>query len=472
MIFSHKRIKQLLLLSVCLGLCLPAFSQSFQATIRLSILEDIQAAMQKKDWQGALALFKRFTPEDAANTGIQVVKATLYVYEGDMEAASSVVDTILDREPYNSDALYIKSFISYGQGGASAEQAVLEAALQKDPNNDSLLVKLANSWLSTREANSRALSMAESYYEAALGINPLNVDALIGLASTFRYKATTDTERENALSLLDLALELSPNSSAALQQRGNLLRSLGEYRRAEADLAKAAKLEPENYYILCDYGNVLIDCNETELSLSQFSAAAALDPSNFLAYTFSASLRSQLGDNEGAKRDLISLTTIRPDYYYGWANLGYLYMQDRQWTEAKNAYGTAYQYSPSSGTKLGSDETAYALMAVAAWTYSGKDEAQRKSFIQSRINRAGSSSNIGRLLRIYLDKAGDNNIVLLAERVTEPLEKFRLYFYLGLYYDIKGLPSLKDEYFNRAHSLFQNLAVEWRYLLVQLGKLN
>jgi hypothetical protein len=71
------------------------------------------------------------------------------------------------------------------------------------------------------------------------------------------------------------------------------------------------------------------------------------------------------------------------------------------------------------------------------------------------------------MLRLFYDAtgrtyAGENDMIFRVDRETDIEIKARMLFYMGLHYDIRGLPNLANRYFQQFRDTNVMFIPEWR----------
>jgi tetratricopeptide (TPR) repeat protein len=248
-------------------------------------------------------------------------------------------------------------------------------------------------------------------------------------------------------------VRLFPQWASPLHERGRLYRGAGYAREALADLDAAKALEPDNYWIAVDRGNTLIDLNRKPEALEEFTRAISMNPEVFIAYVYSAGIKDESGDYEGAERDYETLARLKPEYYFAFEGLGIIRMRKHQWAEARDAFLEAHRQAP--------DDLSYALLAAMNWMRAGRINDPRQ-FLAQALRRAARESLEWYMLRLYHDLAGDTDVAIRIDREQNLDNKARMLYYLANYYDIRGNSNLADRYFIRVKELDRRAIPEWR----------
>ncbi|GHU87669.1 hypothetical protein FACS189476_03480 [Spirochaetia bacterium] len=392
----------------------------------------------------ALALFDAIDPAEANTSGIRLLKASVLSSAGRPAEGRIITQAVISEEPSNIDALFVLAAVEGASGKEKEQQSILERIIKADPANTAALVDLGNMAL-----RSGSYRNAASYFDRALQGDDGNFDALLGRALIYLYSH----DPKNSETLLNKAVVLYPASAAPLHERARLYKNTGYKRQALIDLDAAKERDSENYWIAVDRGSVLVDLNRKREALEEFNRANQLEPGNFLGYVYSAGLKDEFGDYNGAEQDYEILSKLKPDYYFAFEGLGMHRMRKGFLSEAKDAFLEAYKYAPN--------EASYALLAAANWMRASSISAP-KQFLEEAIRRARRDSLEWYMLRLYHDLAGDNDLAIKIDKEKNSEKKAQMLYYLANYYDIRGNRSLANRYFLRMKELNIQTIPEWR----------
>jgi tetratricopeptide (TPR) repeat protein len=198
---------------------------------------------------------------------------------------------------------------------------------------------------------------------------------------------------------------------------------------------------------------VLLDLNRKPEALEEFNRAINLEPDSFLAYVYSAGIKDDLGDYDGAEADYTALTRLKPEYYFAFEGLGFHKMRKGLWGEARDAFAEAYKQAPQEWT--------YAVLTAVTWMRAGRISDPRQ-FLEQALRRVQRETSPWYMLRLYHDLAGDNDVAIRIDREQNPDLKAKLLYYLAEYYDIRGNKNLADRYFLQVRELNRKYIPEWR----------
>jgi tetratricopeptide (TPR) repeat protein len=410
-----------------------------------AILQRIADKLAQGDFEGALGLFDTIPPEDAGKSGIRLLKASVLISGGRLNDARSLAGEVSAGEPENTQALMVLSAAEGAAGKEKEQKAFLERVLKLEPGHAQALVSMGN--IAVRN---NAFRTAAGYYDKALASEPDNGDALIGRAWVYR----NNRDPKAAEQLLNQAVVLYPRWAVPIHERGRLYNAVGYPREALKDLDKAKALDGTSYWIACDRGEVLIDLNRKQEALEEFQRAIKLSPNHFLAYVYSAGIKDELGDYDGAENDYAILVKLNPDYYFGFEGLGIHLMRKGNWLAARDAFMEAYKRAKQ-------DEVNYGLLAALNWMRGGKIQ-DPKQFLEQVLRKAPRDSLEYWMLRLYHDLAGDADVAIRIDKEKNIANKARMLYYLANFYDIRGNKSLADRYFLQVRDLDYREIPEWR----------
>jgi tetratricopeptide (TPR) repeat protein len=408
------------------------------------VLTRIAAFLEAGDFDAALALFDTLPPDDAASRDIRLLRASVLSSAGKTGEARDITGELLRQDPEDPETLFVLAAIESAEGQEREQKSTLERILKTSPSHVPALTALGNIAL-----RARSYRAAASYFDRALAEEPENGDALVGKAGFYRHSR----DPQNAEALLNQAITAYPQWAAPLSERARLYREAGYPQLALEDLDAAQKLGGGGFWLSYDRGNVLIDLNRKKEALAEFERAQQLDPQNFLAYVFSAGIKDDLGDYEGAEGDYAALIKLNPDYYFAFEGLGIHKMRQHRWMEARDAFLEAHNRAPQDG--------AYALLAALNWMRAGKMNDPRQ-FLETALRKITRETPEWYLLRLYHDLAGDNDTAIRAEKEKNPDAQAKMFFYLASYYDVRGNTTLANRYYLRCWEMKRRAMPEWR----------
>ncbi|MDR2658871.1 MAG: tetratricopeptide repeat protein [Spirochaetaceae bacterium] len=428
--------------------------------ISSSFIEKLAVLIDAGDIDGALALFDTLSPEEAEMRRNRILKASILISAHKFQEARAVAEELVKKDNGDVESRFILATIEAASGKTKEQRLILEEIVKDAPNHVPSLNALGQ-----LHTVSKSLKKAASYFDLALAVNPSDMDAITGRANVYRLEYNKDA----AEALFNKLVELYPDRSEAYGERGRFYRETGNLKQSLDDLDIAKKLNPNSYWISYDRGRVLLKLGKRKEALEEFDNAVRLNPDIFIAYEYSAGIRDELEDVDGAARDYAVLARLRPDYYFALEGLGIQQMKKGQYAEAAQAFAAAYKTAPG--------ENNYAMLAAVNMLKGGGKPNEIKPFIEQAMKKADRNKLDYYVLRLFFDFSGDSDVARRIDKEKNLRTKAQMLFYLANYYDIKGNNILADKFFTEFHDMrFMDL-VEWRlneWILkqrnIQLGK--
>lgn len=209
-----------------------------------------------------------------------------------------------------------------------------------------------------------------------------------------------------ALQEYQRALQLDPRNADAVMGLAESYDSAGRTADAEAAYRKAIALRPDSWQGYNHFANFLDAHQRYDEAVAQFHHAIELTPDNWALYLNLSGVYTDMGSNyfPEAEQMLRKSLTLEPSYP-AYANLGYLYNQERKYAEAAAATEKALQ--------LNNKE--YVVWGNLAIAYEGLKDKEKEG------------------------KAWDREIVLLEQAVRDTPRDAVAQSILGLLYAKKKL---------------------------------
>jgi len=409
-----------------------------------AIFDEILNHLAVRNYSSALELFNNLPSEETEKTSVRVMRASIMNSAGRTAEARRIADSIIASDSGNTEALMVLADAAAIDGRERDRRAFLDRIIKIDPAHVRALNDLGNINIKNRNLRS-----ASGYFDRALAADPESGEALVGRAAVHRYNG----EARNAERLLNRAINLYPDWARPLHERARLYMSSVYYTDALEDLNDALALEPDNYWMLVDCGVVLMEMNRKPAALERFIKAVSLEPAIFMAYVYSAGLKDELGDYEGAEHDYMILARLKPDYYFAFESLGVIYMRNKQWAAARDAFLSAYKQAPK--------EYSYAILASLNWMRAGR-QTDPKQFLAQVLRTAPRDSLDYIMLKLLHDLNGDADVTVKVESEVNMYTKSKMLYYLASYFDIRGSKTLADRYFLMVKDLEAVASIEWR----------
>jgi tetratricopeptide (TPR) repeat protein len=248
----------------------------------------------------------------------------------------------------------------------------------------------------------------------------------------------------------------------ARTERGRFYWGRGFLLQALADYDEAKRLESNDYWIAIDRANLLLEMNRKSQALEEFNRAIEINPAEYRAYAYSAGLKDDLGDIDGAERDYAILAGLKPDYYFALEGLGLHKMRNENWAEARNAFMEAYRYAPN--------EHFYGLLAAINWMRMG-DIASPRAFLAQVQTKVTRDTFLWYMVRLFYDLTarnylGESDMITRLDREKDQTLKARMMFYMAQYYDVRGNVNTANKYYQlvaetRVQTILESRLNEW-----------
>jgi predicted O-linked N-acetylglucosamine transferase (SPINDLY family) len=291
--------------------------------------------------------------------------------QGQLNAAETAYQALLQRHPNDFDLLHLLGMIQGQRGNFTEAAALVKQALAIDPGSMAALSTFGNC-LRGLHRHSEALAC----YDKALAVQPDNADALCNRGATLRdlgrlaealdsYDRALDVDLDcstahfnrgivlaelkryaEACDSYDRALTLDPQNREALNNRGMALRSIRRHPEALASFEQVLALCPDDPIALCNCGTALHDLERYADAVVSYSQALAICPKYAEALINRGATLRQLHRHVEALDSIESAIRLDPDsavaHFYRGVVLGDL----NRFEEALTCYGETLRLQP------------------------------------------------------------------------------------------------------------------------------
>ena len=138
------------------------------------------------------------------------------------------------------------------------------------------------------------------------------------------------------------ALELDPQTAEALELLGTIHLHRNDLKAAVSAFLEALALTPENPSLHSTLGSVLLKLGNSGEARGYLEKAVALDPALIEARNNLAAALARLGDDDGALHEFAAANPPAAAFN----KLGLVYLADRRWEKARNAFKQALVQDP------------------------------------------------------------------------------------------------------------------------------
>ncbi|MDR3356601.1 MAG: tetratricopeptide repeat protein [Spirochaetaceae bacterium] len=433
----------------------PAQPEAMPAPATERFIDRLAALLGAGDIDGALALFDTLNEEEAALRQNRRLLASVLLSAGKLDEARKAALALVAEDASDVESRFVLSKIEGAAGVTKEQRRLLEGIVDEDAGHVPALNDLG-----LLSINKRSLREAAAFFDRALEADPESLDALHGRANVFRLERRAD----EAEPLYDKVVSLYPGRAESYSARGRFYRENGRMKEALADLDAAKALDGGSYWTAYDRGRVLLEIGRKREALQEFDAAIERGPGVFIAYVYSAGIRDELGDVDGAERDYAALAALRPDYYFAFEGLGIQKMKKGLYGEAALAFETAYRTAPA--------ENSYAMLATINRLKGGEKPHEVRPFVEKAMRKIGRDRLDYYVMRLFYDFSGEADVTRRIDSEKNERVKAQMLFYLASYYDISGLNQLADKFFVEFRDMRRLDLVEWRlneWILGQRG---
>ncbi|MFZ2488188.1 MAG: tetratricopeptide repeat protein [Anaerolineae bacterium] len=270
--------------------------------------------------------------------------------------AGAVVKQALTNQPTAAAVYLAAGNLSRYQGDTPQALKFYQRALELEPGNTAAQTRVGDLLL-----QSDNLADAQTAYEGALAGNASSVDALLGLARVLDRRVNADagtvlTPEQTAIlsrtqSLLDTALALQPDASAATQLlRADVLATQGNY-SAAAEVYQAILLQaPDNASAIEGLARALLATGQGEQAIASYQAAAdaAATPEERDRWLLAqAAAQRSLGQVAEAEQTYTTMLAAAPENNTVRKALGDLYLSSERLDAAIAQYQQIVEADPN-----------------------------------------------------------------------------------------------------------------------------
>ncbi len=286
--------------------------------------------------------------------------------------------------------LYLKS-LGYLQrydkpGNLDLAVDALSQAVRTDPRFDLGYATLGEAYRLKYQLdkNPKWIDAATADCDRAIALNNRLPAAYVTLG-----RIHNDTgQHDLAVSEFDQALKLDPRNADALNGMAHAYENAGRINDAEAAFQKAAAMRPDYWDGYNTLGLFYDRQGKYQDAIAQLKQALALTPDNAQVYFNLGAVYLDTGDPkyrsdaEAALQKSIALGPTAPAY----ANLGYLYLQQRRWAESATATEKALQINDREVTAWTNLRNAY------QWLGNKEKEAYARARLMELAQTAASAN--------------------------------------------------------------------------------
>ena len=185
-------------------------------------------------------------------------------------------------EPSDSGSTLSKAEQHYQSGNLQAAISEVENVLEDEDNNSALYATLGS-----LEYQAAQFDKSVEHLNKAVALDGESADFPTRLALA-EYKTGNN---QGFVDNLDLALNRDPSHVPALKLRGDYNLNACDYKAAATDYINIIKLEPENIEVILALGVCFYKTNDMDAAITSYERVLAIDPDNNLAKENLAAVR-------------------------------------------------------------------------------------------------------------------------------------------------------------------------------------
>jgi tetratricopeptide (TPR) repeat protein len=198
---------------------------------------EIQQALDTADFETAVALARKTAaraPRDEKRSFL-FLEAQALGKRGDLPGAVKVLEGMLAKGPEDADVYAVMSVVQLDAGDVKGAEQSVRKALEIEPNDTSLLITL-----SSVQDRAKQYAESEASLRKVLETDPDNATALNNLGY---FLTERNTRLDEALSLIQRAVNIDPTNGSFLDSLGWLYFQMGKLDEARRYLEQAATYE-------------------------------------------------------------------------------------------------------------------------------------------------------------------------------------------------------------------------------------
>lgn len=414
----------------------------------VAFAKKLQAKLESRDIEGALALFDSIPDEIAGEKDMIFLHASLYISAGQLDKAAEIGAALEEQYPEDLEILEMNAIIAKNSGDKQKYKTYSSQILSLDPNNAAMNIETAQEYALNKKWKS-----ARNAYNKALVKEPENTDALFGSGLMSFYLMEDSKAKDN----FGKILEIDPENPMALCYMGKLAAEGENYSAAISYIERALASDDTNYDFYMDYGSYLHHQNKEIEAMEQWAKARDLDPDYFLAYAYLAGINDEHNNYETALENYRMVIKTNPNYYYAYESAAVLEWRAENWTAAREDFMRAF-------TTGGSTNWSYALMIAACYMKEG-NQFKAKEFLGPFLKKMSKDTNEYLMVKFFYDnysKNAANNLILKISREESSNKRGKLNFYFGLYNELMGSINAAQDYYSKVVAMQAPMFFEYR----------
>lgn len=369
--------------------------------------------------------------EEEMDRQARFIYYALLISNNDMEKGREQLDILLNDNPDDPEILSAYIVLMDYLGEDENRDKALDHLIKVDPENN-FAINMKGSFALRNEEYKEA----EKLFRQNLASGYVDSETLIGLANALMHLKGRE---EESILIFNRAEEIDSQNPFVYSDRSRVHRFLKDYGAAEDDLSKAIELYPSEWNYL-DRARIRIgDLGDNEGAKEDLLMIMDLNEENFFANVYLAGILDEEGDYEQARIHYERVLAQADDYQYAYPSLGKIYFIQEKWAQSAEMYKKALE--------AGLDEMTYPLMAYLAYYMDG-DIRSGNAILNRYIGRLDRSSSIYEMFRYYLAPSSPYFVQMAIDKEKDEMFRERMKFYMAMIDNVKGRIDTAKAIFN------------------------
>jgi tetratricopeptide (TPR) repeat protein len=228
------------------------------------------AYVEKDAFDQAVSEFKKIPPESTLYADSRRNIALILRKQNKTEEAIRILEESIQAKPNDGDLYMILAAVYEKEDRLEKALSSLKKGLETNQNNVDIHFQLGALYDKMGDFGKMDVEMRE-----VLRLNPNHADALNYLGYSYSDRGI---HLEEALKLIQKAMELRPNMGYITDSLGWIYYKLGDYERAVIELEKANQLTPDDSTITEHLADGYLKLSRVEKAVEFYERALRLDP--------------------------------------------------------------------------------------------------------------------------------------------------------------------------------------------------
>ena len=372
-------------------------------TVRITLDEETEKQYIERYSEIKHKIFSEKEKDNMISTSKGVFPILVLLTSGDGKSLDKVIDDMY-RAIENDEREIMKAILFSASYGVEIPEELIRSAHNDgaiiNNLNDKGLIRIGNGLISTQHP-----FIAKRILEDKFRLNKADEERIInnlikveGKREYYDFFFSLGTmmrkdKKDSAELLLKKAIMISPQSSGAHFNLGNLLSNSKRYDEAEKEYREAIKIDPNLAEGHSNLGNLLSNSKRYDEAEKECREAIRIDPDDAYAHNNLGNLLDDLKRYDEAEKEYREAIKINPNFVEVHNNLGNLLDKLKRFDETEKEYREAIKIDPN-------DAKAHYNLGNLLKDLKRDDEAEKEYREATKIdpNYAYAHNNLGVLL--------------------------------------------------------------------------